>query len=231
LADEALHEFEAVDVAEREVRLDAVLHQPLDVFEVEVGRRVGDHVGHRMEHRRVGEARPGEGIIDRVQRRQIIERGATGNRDLIRLGIDLGQLVARVIALELRLLARLRREGDRPADLQDHPGHGLAEARDLVGVLLEILRNVARLGIAHMDVQQRGSGVEAIDRDLGLLFPGDREFLFGRAIPRQPHWSVGRRGDHQRGLVFRQQRVVGEVHGAFLFLGMRARAISGPSRV
>src|SRR5271156_4963361 len=38
LAYETLHEFEAVDVRKREIRLDAVLHHALDVFEKEVRR-------------------------------------------------------------------------------------------------------------------------------------------------------------------------------------------------
>ena len=62
LADQPLHEFEAVDVAEREVRLDAVLDQALDVFEIEVRRRVSHKVGHGMKHRRVGEARSLKGV-------------------------------------------------------------------------------------------------------------------------------------------------------------------------
>ena len=92
LADQPLHEFEAVDVGQREVRLDAVLDQAFDVFEIEVGSRVGHKVGHRMKHRRIGEARPFK-APPRVQRRQIIESGAAGDCDLIWLGIDFGQLV------------------------------------------------------------------------------------------------------------------------------------------
>jgi hypothetical protein len=34
LADQALHEFEAVDVGQREVRLDALVNQALDVLEI-----------------------------------------------------------------------------------------------------------------------------------------------------------------------------------------------------
>ena len=105
------------------------------------------------------------------------------NRDLIGFGIDLGQLVARVVALELRFFAGLRRKRDGPADLQDHLGHGLAQARDLVAIFLEVLGDVAGLGIAHMDVQERGSGVVTVHRDLSLLLPGDWEFLFRSTIP------------------------------------------------
>ena len=148
---------------------------------------------------------------------QIIEGGAARDRDLIRLGIDLGQLVARVVALELRLFARLRREGDRPADLQDHLRHSLAQPRDLIVVFLEVLRDVAGLGIAHMDVQQRGAGVVTIHRGLDLLVPGDGELLFRRAIPRHPHRPIGRGGDHQRRLIFGKERVVGEIHAGFSF--------------
>ena len=74
LADETLHEFEAVDVAEREVRLDAVLDHALDVFEIEVRRRVGHQVGHGMEHRRVGETRS----LQRHHLRGVVPSGHRG---------------------------------------------------------------------------------------------------------------------------------------------------------
>ena len=54
-----------------------------------------------MEHGRVGETRSLKSVVDRMQRGQIVEGGATGYCDLVRLGIDLGQLMARVVALEL----------------------------------------------------------------------------------------------------------------------------------
>ena len=63
-----------------------------------------------------------------------------------------------------------------------------------------------------MDVQDRGARVEAVHRYLGLFLPGDGKPLFGRAIPRHPHRPIGRRRDHQRGLILGQQRVVGEIH-------------------
>ena len=179
-----------------------------------------------MHHRWVGEAGPRK-RLGRMQRRQIIERGAAGDGDLIRLGIDLGQLVARVVALELRFLARLRCERDGPADLQDHLGHGLAQPPDLVGVFPEVLGDVAGLGIAHMDVQDRRARVEAVHRYLGLFFPGHGKPLFGRAIPRHPHRPIGRRRDHQRGLIFGQQRIVGEVHGRFPWLRFQAECVLG----
>ena len=137
-----------------------------------------------------------------MQRRQIVEGGAAGDRDLIRLGIDFGQLMARVVALELRFFAWLRRKRDRPAELQDHLRHGLAQTPDLIVVLVEVFRDVAGLGIAHMDVQQRGAGVVTVHCGLDLFVPGDREFLFRRAIHWHPHRPVGRGGDHQWGLIF-----------------------------
>src|SRR5271170_5015149 len=179
LADQTLDEFEAVDVREREIRLDTVLNHLLDVLEKEVGRRVGHKVSHRMEHRRIRKACPGK-FFYRVQCCQVIEGRSAADRDLIRLWIDLGQLVARVVALELRLLTRLRRKRDGPANLQDHLGYGLAQARDLLAIFVEFFGDVAGLGIANMDVQERGTCVVTIDRDLGLLLPGDGEFLFGR---------------------------------------------------
>ena len=87
--------------------------------------------------------------------------------------------MARVVAPELRLFARLRRKRDGPADLQDHLGHGLPQARDLFAVFLEVLGDVAGLGIAHMDVQERGPGIVTIHRSLGLFLPGEGQFFSG----------------------------------------------------
>ena len=112
--------------------------------------------------------------------------------------------MARVVALELGFLTRLRRERDGPADLQDHLGYGLAQPADLVGIFPEVLGDVAGFGITHMDVQNRGACVEAVHRYLCLLFPGDGKPLFGSAIPWHPHRPIGRRRDHQRSLVLGQ---------------------------
>ena len=133
---------------------------------------------------------------------QIIEAGATGNRDLVRLGIDFGQLMARVVALELRFFAWLGGKRDRPAELQDHLRHGIAQSPDLVVVLVEVFGDVAGFGIAHMDVQQRCAGVVTVHRGLDLFVPGDGKFLFRSAIHWHPDWPIGRGGDHQRGLIF-----------------------------
>ena len=108
------------------------------------------------------------------------------DRDLIRLGIDFGQLMARVVALELRFFAWLGGKRDRPAELQDHFRHCFAQTPDLVVVLVEVFGDVAGFGIAHMDVQQRCAGVVTIHRGLDLFVPGDREFLFRGAILRHP---------------------------------------------
>ena len=53
LANETLHKFETMHVGQREVGLNAVGHQALDVFEIEIWRGVGNKVGHCVEHRRV----------------------------------------------------------------------------------------------------------------------------------------------------------------------------------
>ena len=55
------------------IRLDSVLHHLLDVLQIEIRCRVGHQIGHGVKHRRIRETRSLEGIIDRMQRRQIIE--------------------------------------------------------------------------------------------------------------------------------------------------------------
>ena len=50
-----------------EVRLDAVRNQPLDVLQVEVRRRVDNHVSHGMHHLRGGNVRTDEAVVERVQ--------------------------------------------------------------------------------------------------------------------------------------------------------------------
>ena len=52
-------------------------------------------------------------------------------------------------------------------------GTACAQAAELVGVFLEIQRDVAGLGVAHVDVQQRRAGVVAVHRRLDLILPGD----------------------------------------------------------
>ena len=47
--------------------------------------------------------------------------------------------------------------------------YGLPQSRDLVVVLLEVFRDVAGLGIAHVDVQEGGAGIEAVLCGLDLL--------------------------------------------------------------
>jgi hypothetical protein len=112
--------------------------------------------------------------------------------------------VARIVALELGLFTRLRRKGDRAAELQDHLGHGFAQSPNLVVVFVEILGDMAGLGIAHVDVQERGACVVAVHRRLNLLIPSDGKVLLGGDISRHPHGAIGRRRNHQRGLVLGQ---------------------------
>ena len=55
------------------------------------------------------------------------QRRPGGDRDEFRLGVQLGQHVPRVVVEPLGLgLFGIGREGDRPADLDDHLRHGLA---------------------------------------------------------------------------------------------------------
>jgi hypothetical protein len=59
-------------------------------------------------------------------------------------------------------------------------------------VLIEVFRDVAALGVTHMDVQYRSACIEAIHRGLDLFVPGDREFLFRSAVPWHPNRPTGR---------------------------------------
>lgn len=129
-------------------------------------------------------------VVHRQHRGQVIQRGADRDRDLVGLGVDRGQHVAGVIAQPLGLVVALGREGDRPAELQDHPGHGLAQPGDLGAVLVEVLGDVAGLGITYVHVQHRRPGVVAVHRLLDLLIPGDRDVL--REIVGHPHRPIGR---------------------------------------
>ena len=51
-ADDSLDELPLVDVSRNEVRQDAVLPEPLEVLDVEGGRRVHHHAGPRRLHLR-----------------------------------------------------------------------------------------------------------------------------------------------------------------------------------
>ena len=161
-----------------------MLNHLLDVLEEEIRCRVGHQIGHSVEHRRVREAGSFKGIIDRMQCRQVIERCATGDGYLGRFRVDLGRLMAGVVALKLRFLAGVGRKRNGAADLQNHLGNSFAQPGNLVAIFLQVLGDVARLWIAHINVQERGAGVIAIHRGLSLLFPCEGKFLFRRAIPR-----------------------------------------------
>ena len=137
-----------------------------------------------------------------MERRQIIEARSTCDRDLIRLGIDFGEFVARVVALELRLFAWLGANEIDPPTCRIIFGTALRRRPIWSLYSLKFFRDVAGFGIPHMDMQYRCASIVAIHRDLGLLLPGDRELLFRCAVLRHPHRPVGRRGDHQRSLIF-----------------------------
>jgi hypothetical protein len=142
-----------VDVPKRKVRLDPVFHTELCLFDIEVGRSIGHHIGNPMHGICIAQVRSAEGIIQRVQRGQIVETATTQNGDLIGLRIDLRQLVALFVGPEFPNLTRLGRERYGASHLQDHLGHGFAKAPDLLAVLLEVLRDVSGFGVAHVDVQ------------------------------------------------------------------------------
>src|SRR5580704_7102872 len=105
---------------------------------------------------------------------------------------------------------RLRREGDGAPDLDDHLGHGLAQARNLFVELLEIFRAVTCLRIPDMQVQHRGARVVAIDRLLRLLLPSDRNVF--REVAWEPLRPERRDRDDERLLIFWKHRVVSKIH-------------------
>jgi hypothetical protein len=115
----------------------------------------------------------------------------------------------------MRRLVALWSKRDRATDLQDHLGHRLAQTPDLVAVLLEVLRDVAGLRIPHVDVQYRGARVVAIDCLLNLGIPAHRDVL--GVVGRHPDRPIWRGGYDERFLVFREQRIIGEIHKILLF--------------
>jgi hypothetical protein len=100
-------------------------------------------------------------------------------------------------------------EGDRAADLDDHVGHGLAHAGDQ---LVELRQALAALAVEfpHVQVQDRGAGVVAVDRLLDLVLHLHRNVF--REVGRNPLGTVGRGRDDELVLVFREERTVEEVH-------------------
>ncbi|MDT4851138.1 hypothetical protein FQZ97_853090 [compost metagenome] len=117
--------------------------------------------------------------------------------------------MARVVAQPFRISAlTLRREGDRTADLQQHVGDRLAQARQH---LVEHRQSLAALAIrlAHMHMQHGGASVPAVDCLLHLFVHADRNVV---GVAGQEFRTVGGDLDHQRLLVFWQKRVVEKMH-------------------
>jgi hypothetical protein len=126
--------------------------------------------------------------------------------DLVRLRIELGQHVARVVGQPLGLGAvGLGREGDRAADLDDHVRHGLAHAGDQLVELGQALGALA-VELAHVQVQHGGARVVAVHRLLHLSFHRDGNVL-GK-VRRHPLGAIRRGSDDELFLVFGEQRSV-----------------------
>jgi hypothetical protein len=120
-----------------------------------------------LGHRRAGD------VVDLHLLHDVHLRGVDGDGDLVRLGIELGQHVARVVGQPLGVRAfSLGREGDRAADLDDQVRHGLAHAGDQ---LIELGQALGALAIefAHVQVQDRGARVVAVHGLLDLRFHRD----------------------------------------------------------
>ena len=137
-------------------------------------------------------------------------RGVHRHRDLIGLGVELGQHVAGVVAQPLGGSAfRLRRKADRAAHLDHHLGHGLAHAGDQLVELGQALAALA-VELAHVQVQHGGAGVVAVHRLLDLRFHRDGDVL-GK-VGGQPARRIGSGGDDERLLVLGEQVSVEEIH-------------------
>ena len=138
-------------------------------------------------------------------------RGVDGHGDLVGLGVELGQHVARVVGEPLGGRAfGFGREADRAAHLDDHLGHRVAHAGDQ---LVELGQALAALAVefAHVQVQHGGAGVVAVHRLLDLLLHRDRDVL-GK-VGGHPRRRVGRGRDDQGLLVLGIEGAVEEVHG------------------
>jgi hypothetical protein len=95
------------------------------------------------------------------------------------------------------------------AHLDDHVGHGLANAGDQ---LVELRQALAALAIkfAHVQMQHGGAGVVAVDRLLDLRFHGDRDVF--REVADFELGAVGRHRDDEFFLVLGVERSVDEIH-------------------
>jgi hypothetical protein len=98
--DQALHLLELMDRSEREIGLDSVLFQALKVFDLKLRRRVGHHVRICPPNLGIRHMRSLK-VCWVHHTRQVCRRGAARHRSLIRLGIDFGEHVARVVATPL----------------------------------------------------------------------------------------------------------------------------------
>ncbi len=111
-------------------------------------------------------------------------RGVDGHRDLVGLGVEFGQHVARVVAQPFGCRAfGFRREADGAAHLDQHLGHRLAHAANQFIELRQPLASLA-VQLPHMQVQHGRAGVVAVDRLLDLFVNGDRDVF--RKVGRYP---------------------------------------------
>ena len=120
VADQPLHDLELVHMRQREIGLDLVRSQALQVLQVKGRTGVGKHAGVGRDHLRILEMRPFH-ILLGPHLRDVEHGGADGHRDGLRRRRDFREHVTRVVVQPLGLGAiALGREGDRAADLDDH---------------------------------------------------------------------------------------------------------------
>lgn len=214
-ADETLDGLQLGQGGELEVRLDAVRVQPLEVFEVEVGACLDDHVPVRRVVVGLGDGRPGEVVVGH-DLDDVHLAGVDGDRHLVGPRVEFGQQVAGVVAEPLRLGALvLGGERDGSADLQDHVRDGLAQPPDEFVELGHALGAVP-VQFTHVDVQDGGTGVVAVHGGLDVLVHGEGEVV---GVAGEPLGAVGSDLDHQLLLVLGQQGVIEEVHRHLLVRG------------
>ena len=207
--DQVIDQVPLMNVARHEIGLDAVLGQSLDVLDIEGGRGIYHHALPGRLHLRVFHM----GALDVLGgecRGDVPERGARRHRHEFGLGIELRQHVARVVIEPGGLgFRRVRREGDRSADLDDHVRDGFLHPPQQVVVVVEIGRSHAGGRVAHVEMQNGRTGLVAVDRRLHLLVPGERDV---RGVAGQPGRAIGRGRDDQRRHVLGQNGVVSVVH-------------------
>ncbi len=190
-----------MDRSGHEIRLDLVGAEAFQVLEVERRPGVHEHPGPCGLNLRIVVEMRSLDVVRHEHRHDVPLRGAGGDGDVFRLGIEFRQHVPRVVIEPFRLrFRRVRRKRNRPADLQDHLRHRLLQPAEQIIVLVEIDRALAGRGIAHVHVQHRRAGVVAVDRRLHLLVPGERNV----GIARQPLRPVGGGRDDERRHVLRK---------------------------